>query len=103
MIVNQGSWCQASVPSGAIGIRTAASILRREGYKVSVGSMGTQVTRLGILKMTMIDIRPGTNPDTFSASDILRCHVIELRENNLTGQTDIAPRGGQKPAPPGRW
>lgn len=83
MIVNEGRWCQATVSTGATGIRTAASILRREGYQVSVGSMGNQVTRLGVLKMSMINVRPGTNPDTFPVSDILRCHVIELREGNL--------------------
>ena len=81
MIVNDGRWAQATVPSGAVGTRTAALILRREGYKVSVGSMGNQVTQLGTMKMTLIDIRPGTNPDTFPVSDILRCHVLELRNS----------------------
>ena len=79
MITNQGRWCQATISSGAIGIRTVASILRREGYKVAVGSMGNQVTNVGLVKMTLIDIRPGTNPDTFPVSDILRCHVLGLR------------------------
>ena len=83
MIVNDGRWCQATISTGAIGIRTVASILRREGYKVAVGSMGNQVTNVGLVKMTLIDIHPGTHPDTFPVSDILRCHVIELRERSL--------------------
>lgn len=79
MIVNEGRWCQASVSTGAVGIRTATAILRREGYRVFTSSMGNQVTSLGTLKTTMIDIRPGNHPDTFSVSDILRCHILELR------------------------
>ena len=78
-IVNQGNWCQATVSTNAVGIRTAASILRREGYKVSVSSMGNQVTSLGLMKMTLISIGKGNHEDTFDCSDILRCHILELR------------------------
>ena len=81
MIVNQGKWVQATVSTGALGIRTAAAILRREGYQVSTSSLGNQVTELGIIKTTLIDIRPGSNPDTFPVSDILRCHILELRNS----------------------
>lgn len=80
MIVNQGNWCQASVSTGALGIRTATAILRREGYKVTVCSLGSQVTQLGTMKRTIIDVRPGSHEDTFGATDILRCHVLELRD-----------------------
>ena len=83
MITNNGKWCQAMVSTGAIGIRTVASILRREGYNVAIGSIGNQDTNVGLVKMTLINILPGTNPDTFPVSDILRCHVIELREGSL--------------------
>ena len=34
MIVNDGRWAQATASTGAIGIRTVAAILRREGGAV---------------------------------------------------------------------
>ena len=80
LIVNQGNWCQATVSTNTLGIRTAASILRREGYKVSVSSMGNQVTSLGMMKMTLISISKGNHDDTFEVSDILRNHILELRQ-----------------------
>ena len=78
-IVNQGSWCQASVSTGTAGIRTASSILKREGYQVSVSSMGMQVTHVGLIKMSLINVRPGQHDDTFGASAILRSYIPELR------------------------
>ena len=80
-IVNQGNRCQASVSTGAVGIRTAASILRRMGYRVSTAAMGNQVTNYGLLKMTLINIGKGSNEDTFGATEVLRCHIPELRES----------------------
>ena len=78
-IVNQGNWCQASVSTGAPGIRTASAILKREGYQVRVVSLGHQVTSLGTMKLTMLDIRKGTHEDTCDVTDILRAHIPELR------------------------
>ena len=80
-IVNQGNWCQATVSTGAVGIRTAAAILRRQGYKVSTSSIGNQVTNLGLIKMTLVNVMPGQNEDTFGASEVLRSHIPELSEN----------------------
>ncbi len=81
-ITNAGKWLQATVSTGAIGIRTAASILRREGYKVSVQSMGMQVTRYGTIKMSLIDVRPTeTQTNTNYAEKILLSHVSELSES----------------------
>ena len=79
-IVNDGRWCQATVSTGALGLRTATAILRREGYRVGTSAMGNQVTDVGVIKLTLIDIQPGTNPDTFPTSDVLRSHIPELRE-----------------------
>ena len=79
MIINQGNWCQATVSTGAVGIRTAASILRRGGYHVRTLAMGNQVTLLGVIKSTLIDVRPGINGDTFGVSAVLRSHIPELR------------------------
>lgn len=79
-IINQGNWAQVAVSTNAVGIRTAASILRRLGYRVKTFSMGMQVTEHGLLKMTMIDVRRGEkNEDTFEVTDILKCHIPELR------------------------
>jgi hypothetical protein len=38
--------------------------LRAAGYLVTVTSLGTQVTPVGYVKMTMVDIRPGVHRDT---------------------------------------
>ncbi len=78
MIVNQGNWCQASISTGNKDIKVACRTLRDMGYKVVSSSMGNQVTSLGILKLTMIDIRPGLNEDTFGATEILKMTVREL-------------------------
>ena len=76
MIVNTGNFCQASCPTGSVGIRAAAKILRRLGYRVNVSSMGFQRTSVGTVKLTMIDVRRGENADTLDASKIIRTHVV---------------------------
>ena len=63
-IVNSGNFCQVSLPSGESCIRTICHILRQFGWQVKTWSMGMQVTRMGTIKLTMIDVRPGKNPDT---------------------------------------
>ena len=70
MQVNQGSWCQESWDTGNPGIRARVRDLRKRGHQVITSSMGYQVTRLGSMKMTMIDIRPGSNPDTYGIGRI---------------------------------
>lgn len=79
MITNRGTWCQACVSTGAIGIRTATAILRREGYHVAVSAMGNQVTPVGVLKMTLLSIYPGGHQDTSDVTAILEAHIPELR------------------------
>lgn len=88
-ITNSGNWCQATVSTGAVGIRTATNILRRCGFKVVTSSMGLQVTSVGSIKMTLIDIRPGSehcgvcsekHGDTFCATKVLQNHIPELRD-----------------------
>ncbi len=63
-IVNQGTWCQESWETSSNQARVRAQELRSEGYHVTVGSMGMQVTQHGAMKLTMIDISPGRNWDT---------------------------------------
>ena len=78
-ITNAGTWCQACVSTNALGIRTATSILRRLGYVVHTSSLGRQVTDLGVIKMTLINVRVGSNPDTRTVSQVLWTHIPELR------------------------
>ena len=37
--------------------------LRKAGYKVITSALGPQVTLMGTVKMTLVDIRPGSNED----------------------------------------
>ena len=73
-IVNRGGWCQATVPTGTVGIRTAMAILKRLGYDAHTSNLGLQVTDLGLIKCTMLDIRRGSHEDTSGVSDIIRAH-----------------------------
>lgn len=61
---NAGSWCQEWYESASRHAAVRARELRRAGYRVLVSSMGTQVTPVGYVKMTMVDIRPGLHEDT---------------------------------------
>ena len=63
--VNSGHWCQESYETAARHAAKRARQLRQAGYAVTVSSLGSQVTPLGILKLTLVDIRPGANQDTF--------------------------------------
>lgn len=65
--VNSGRWCQEwyETASKHAGIR--ARELRKLGYRVTTSSMGTQVTSVGLVKMSLVDIRPaGSIEDTCS-------------------------------------
>ncbi len=70
--VNNGSWCQESYETASRHAAKRAKELRAKGYKVVVFGMGSQVTPLGYLKLTMVDIRPGTNQDTFGLPEVSR-------------------------------
>ena len=62
--VNTGNWCQESYETASRDAGRRARQLRRAGYEVRVEGMGLQVTRLGSLKLTLVDVRPGANADT---------------------------------------
>ena len=70
MIVNQGTWAQETWDTGNPGIRKRVADLKKRGYRVVTSAMGTQVTRVGVIKMTLINIRPGNNPDTCGIEDV---------------------------------
>jgi len=58
------NWTQESYETATGDARKRASQLRKLGYQVTVSSLGSQVTPLGLLKVTMVDVRPGTHADT---------------------------------------
>ena len=62
--VNHGLWAQESYSASSGDARRRAAELRRAGYAVTVYPIGPQVTRLGLLRLSMVDIRPGRHADT---------------------------------------
>ena len=63
---NHGRWCQESWETETKEARRRAAQLRRLGYRVTCFSMGPQRTDHGVVKLTMVDVRPGSNEDTLS-------------------------------------
>lgn len=55
----QQEWYETS--TGHAGVR--ARQLRKLGYRVSSQSMGAQVTRVGTVKMTLVDVRMSPGQD----------------------------------------
>ena len=74
-IVNSGNWCQESYETASKQAARRARQLRKLGYDVSVGSIGPQVTRVGMVKTTMVTIRPGAYADTFDLPQVENLHV----------------------------
>jgi len=68
--VNNGRWCQESYETATRDAGKRAKQLRQLGYQVTVGAMGPQVTPVGVIKLTMVDIRPGSHADTFGLPQI---------------------------------
>lgn len=62
--VNGGAWCQEWYETASRDAGRRARQLRAAGYRVTVEAMGEQVTSVGRVKMTVVDIRPGLNDDT---------------------------------------
>jgi len=65
LAVKGRGWLQESYESGDPDMRKRASMLRKLGYRVTTVSMGSQVTPVGTVKMTMLDVRPGTTGDEY--------------------------------------
>ena len=62
--VNNGRWCQESYETASRDAGKRARLLRQLGYVVSVAPLGPQVTRAGVIKTTIVDIRPGNHFET---------------------------------------
>jgi hypothetical protein len=56
-------WIQEWYETGSAEMRQRAAKLRQQGYRVTVQNMGSQVTQLGSLKLSLLDIRPGDSGD----------------------------------------
>ncbi len=52
-------WTQETYETASRDATVRAKVLRAAGYAVNVGSLGPQVTPLGTIKLTLVDIRPG--------------------------------------------
>ena len=70
--VNQGRWCQESYETATRDAAKRAKQLRQAGYAVSVSAMGPQVTPLGTIRLTMVDIRPGQHTHTWQLPPVTR-------------------------------
>lgn len=63
-VVGAHDWKQIVWETGEPEIRRVGRELRRRGYLVIVASIGRQVSDFGAVKMTMMTVRPGKNPNT---------------------------------------
>lgn len=63
--VHGRGWIQEWYETGDPDLKARAKTLRGRGYRVHSESMGSQVTQWGRLKMTLLDIRPGTSGDEY--------------------------------------
>ena len=66
------NWTQESYETASGDARRRASDLRKAGYKTTVCSLGSQVTPLGLIKITMVDVRPGIHEDTTELPPVQR-------------------------------
>ena len=62
--VNEGLSCQETYETATGDAGRRARQLRAAGYRVNVQSMGPQVTPVGSVRLTLVDIWPGRNLDT---------------------------------------
>ena len=71
------SWAQISVPTGRREIRAVAASLRRCGWRVKAFPMGPQVTDVGLLRLTMVDVR-GHDVDRDIVRAVFRRYGIQV-------------------------
>jgi hypothetical protein len=70
--VNSGRWCQETYETASRFAGRRAKYLRERGYQVTVSTMGSQVTPLGLIKLTLVDIRPGVHEGTFDLPEVMK-------------------------------
>ena len=62
--INQGNWCQETYETASRDAGRRARQLRKSGFQAHAGVMGSQVTSVGMVKLTMLTILPGSHSDT---------------------------------------
>ncbi len=67
--VNTGHWCQETYETAAREAGRRVRQLKRVGYEAYSDSLGPQVTPLGVIKLSIVSIRPGDNRDTWGLPD----------------------------------
>lgn len=68
--INRGNWCGESYEAASGYAAKRARALRRLGYTARCRRALLQETRLGQIRVTMIDIEPGHHVDTSLVSDV---------------------------------
>lgn len=67
---NQGQWCQESYETASRDARRRVAQLREAGYSARVTATGPQVTGAGMVRLTLVHIRPGVHSDTYGLPDV---------------------------------
>ena len=62
--VNSGNWAQEWYETTSRHARKRARILRKAGYTVTVSAIGPQLIGPRAVKMTLVNIRPGSHDGT---------------------------------------
>lgn len=70
--VNTGRLCQETYESASRFAGRRARELRKLGYRVVTSGMGPQVTRFGIITLTLVSIFQGIHEDTFGIPPVNR-------------------------------
>jgi len=61
---NAITWCQEMYETASRDAGRRAHALRSAGYDVCVSSLGPQLTPMGRIRITMVDIQPGLHANT---------------------------------------
>jgi len=70
-------WAQVIVETGSKVGREIAKALRAAGFKVKTSSLGMQVTDVGLLKCSLVDIRCSENCDIADVFEVVRSVRVE--------------------------
>lgn len=62
--VHGRGWIQAWYETGSDEMKARASAARKLGYRVVSQAMGSQVTNVGRIRLSLLDIRPGRSGDS---------------------------------------
>jgi len=71
-VINSGRFCQESYETASGDAKKRGTELRKLGYDVTVGSIGPQVTPLGVIRITLVTVHAGVNCDTFGLPEVTR-------------------------------